>query len=165
MRRVALEALRDMRGDGVRYAELRTTPRPLADGTSRRGYVEAVLRVFRDFEAGGRRPAAATPDARRGSASSTNIAEESTNDLGADGGGGGGEGEPYSAGTLTPRLLLSVDRGKSVEEAMRVAELAVELRAEEEWRPFVLGVDFSGNPTKGSFKDFRSGPGPARPLG
>lgn len=126
VKRIAREALEDMRSNNVRYAELRTTPRPLADGTSRRDYVVNVLRVFREFEG-----------------------SQATNSLGAEG------GEPLPAGRLIPRLLVSVDRSKSTREAMDVAELAVELRANEEWRPFVVGMDFSGNPTKGSFKDFR----------
>lgn len=126
VRRIAREALQDMRRNNVRYAELRTTPRPLADGTSRRDYIVSVLRVFREFESG-----------------------QAGGNLGRD------EGEPVPAGRLIPRLLVSVDRSKSTTEAMSVAELAVELRANEEWRHFVLGVDFSGNPTKGSFKDFR----------
>eukprot|EP00752_Nemacystus_decipiens_P001234 g1233.t1 len=126
VKRIAREALEDMRSNNVRYAELRTTPRPLADGTSRHDYIVHVLQVFREFESS---QAAGNP--------------------GAD------SCKPGSAGRLIPRLLVSVDRSKSTKEAMVVAELAVELRANEEWKPFVLGVDFSGNPTKGSFKDFR----------
>jgi hypothetical protein len=34
----------------VPFGQIRTTPRALADGTSRRGYVEAVLQAFHDFE-------------------------------------------------------------------------------------------------------------------
>lgn len=142
VRRVALEALQDMRSNNVRYAELRTTPRPLADGTSRRDYIENVLQVFRDFEIN---QAARAPDVSRDGASS----QESL-DLGEGG------SELLPAGRLIPRLLLSVDRGKSTEEAMEVAKLARELRSSEEWKLFVLGVDFSGNPTKGSFEAFRS---------
>ncbi|CAN0351067.1 unnamed protein product, partial [Pylaiella littoralis] len=141
VRRVALEALQDMRSNNVRYAELRTTPRPLADGTSRRDYIENVLQVFRDFEIN---QAARAPDVSRDGASS----QESL-DLGEGG------SELLPAGRLIPRLLLSVDRGKSTEEAMEVAKLARELRSSEEWKLFVLGVDFSGNPTKGSFEAFR----------
>lgn len=130
VKRIAREALEDMQRNNVRYAELRTTPRPLADGTTRRDYIVSVLRVFREFES-----------------------SQAAGHLGADGGGG----EPLLGGRLIPRLLVSVDRSKSTTEAMGVAELAVELRANEEWRSFVLGLDFSGNPTKGSFKDFRYG--------
>lgn len=144
VRRVALEALQDMRSNNVRYAELRTTPRPLADGTSRRDCIENVLQVFRDFETN--QAATPAPDVPRDGGGS---AQESL-DLGE----GGGD-EPSPVGLLIPRLLLSVDRTKSTEEAMEVANLAVELRSRDEWRPFVLGMDFSGNPTKGSFSDFR----------
>lgn len=133
VRRIAVEALQDMRRHNVRYAELRTTPRPLPDGTSRREYIETVLQVFREFE---------TNQARCSEDDSSKFCH----------GQDGGNGSP----TLIPRLLLSVDRGRSVEEAMEVAELAVQLRLAE-WRPYVVGVDFSGNPTKGAFEDFRLG--------
>lgn len=144
VRRVALEALQDMRSNNVRYAELRTTPRPLADGTSRRDCIENVLQVFQDFEIN--QAATPAPGVPRDSGGS---AQESL-DLGEGG------GEPLPAGRLIPRLLLSVDRTKSTEEAMEVAKLALELQSKDEWRPFVLGMDFSGNPTQGSFNDFRS---------
>lgn len=143
VRRVALEALQDMRRNNVRYAELRTTPRPLADGTSRREYIESVLQVFREFETG---QVATEPGLSRGKST------------GGEGSVGPDEDnqETLPVGAhLTPRLLLSVDRSKSKEEAMEVARLALELQAEDEWKPYVLGMDFSGNPTKGSFEDFR----------
>ncbi|CAM9351236.1 unnamed protein product [Ectocarpus sp. 6 AP-2014] len=139
VRRITLEALQDMQRDNVRYAELRTTPRPLADGTSRRDYIENVLQVFQEFEA------SQTTKAIPSFLGNTGKIPESGNLT----------DESLVAGTLTPRLLLSVDRTKSVEEAMEVAKLAVELRGEEKWRPYVLGMDFSGNPTKGPFKEFR----------
>lgn len=126
-----------MRRHNVRYAELRTTPRPLPDGTTRREYIENVLQVFREFEA----DQACAP---------CKVSDSACKPCH---GGDTYKGPP----TLIPRLLLSVDRGKSVEEAMEVAELAVQLRGEEEWRTYVVGMDFSGNPTKGSFEEFRSG--------
>lgn len=137
VRRITLEALEDMRRHNVRYAELRTTPRPLPDGTTRREYIENVLQVFREFEA----DQACAP---------CKVSDSACKPCH---GGDTYKGPP----TLIPRLLLSVDRGKSVEEAMEVAELAVQLRGEEEWRTYVVGMDFSGNPTKGSFEEFRSG--------
>lgn len=129
VRRIALEALEDMRRHNVRYAELRTTPRQLPDGTSRREYVEAVLQVFREFE-----------DAQA-------CCLSGSSDVGCE-----GERLP----TLIPRLLLSVNRARTSEEAMEIAALATQLRGEEQWKPYVVGMDFSGNPTKGSFEDFRS---------
>lgn len=145
VRRIAREALQDMQANNVRYAELRTTPRQLADGTGRRDYIENVLRVFREFES-----SQAAPTLGACGDSAINNAQGPGN-LGTNG------GESLPPRRLIPRLLLSIDRGKSAEEAMVVAELAVELRASKEWGPFVVGVDFSGNPTKGAFKDFRSG--------
>lgn len=145
VQRIAREALEDMRSNNVRYAELRTTPRPLADGTSRRDYIQGVLRVFREFESS---QAPTMLGTREDNASSS--AQTASTNLSTAG------GEPLPTRGLIPRLLLSVDRGKSAEEATCVAELAVELLANEEWRAFVVGVDFSGNPTKGSFMDFRS---------
>ena len=129
VRRITLETLQDMRGHNVRYVELRTTPRVLADGTSRQDYIEAVLRVLRDFETAGN-------------------TSETRDELSR------GEG---SSG-LIPRLLLSIDRGRTVDDAMVVAKLAVKLRRNELWGAYVVGVDFSGNPTKGAFEDFRSVP-------
>lgn len=137
VRRIVLEALQDMRRHNVRYAELRTTPRPLTDGVSRREYIEHVLRAFREFETD---QACFPCEVSDGTCRPRH-----------------GEGTDKGLPRLIPRLLLSVDRGKSVQEAMAVAELAVQLRTEEEWRPYVIGVDFSGNPAKGSFEEFRSG--------
>lgn len=137
VRRIALEALEDMRRHNVRYAELRTTPRPLPDGATRRKYIETVLQVFREFET----------DQACAPCKVSDGADKPCH------GGDTDKGLPM----LIPRLLLSVDRGKSVQEAIEVAELAVRLRGEEEWRKYVVGVDFSGNPTKGSFEEFRSG--------
>lgn len=154
VRRIVVEALEDMRRQNVRYAELRTTPRPLADGTSRREYIETVLRAFRDFETNqnfesispsgddGRVNAPRQVDEEEGRASNKSQRQSSF-------------GSTINSSKLIPRLLLSVDRARSVAEAMEVAELAVELKATEEWRRYVVGVDFSGNPSKGSFQEFR----------
>ena len=37
--RIAFEVLEDFQSDGVIYAELRTTPRPLPDGTTKLDYM------------------------------------------------------------------------------------------------------------------------------
>ena len=49
---------------------------------------------------------------------------------------------------ITVRLLLSVNRAESVDKAWRTLELA------ETHRDLIVGLDFSGNPTVGSFLDF-----------
>lgn len=127
VRRIALETLQDMRSHNIRYAELRTTPRPLADGTSPQDYIVAVLEVFRDFET-----AARSTEAHNGSPLENGVP------------------------ALIPRLLLSMDRGRTIDDAVAVTELALKLHRDDLWRTYVVGVDFSGNPTKGTFGDFRS---------
>jgi len=46
------------------------------------------------------------------------------------------------------RLIVSIDRRESAEEALTTARLAVELAAES---PLVVGVDLSGNPAEGEW--------------
>jgi len=54
---------------------------------------------------------------------------------------------------LIPRLIISVDRSKSVDEARENVDIAVELfRNNSE---FVVGVDLGGNPTRGNFSEFK----------
>jgi len=58
---------------------------------------------------------------------------------------------------MAPRLLLSVDRTQPLSAALETVALARTLRAEAEAggaRQYVVGIDFSGNPTLGTFSDF-----------
>ena len=57
---------------------------------------------------------------------------------------------------LTVRLLLSIDRTGGPERAAATVSLASRLRAEPggDGAKFIVGVDFSGNPTKGSFAQY-----------
>lgn len=131
LQRVCREALVDFERDQVRYLELRTTPRDLRDGTTKRGSVYAILEVFRDFEA--------TAPARQHR--HCRCRRDSSD-------------EPVPA-SLRPRLLLSIDRSASVAEAEFTVDLAIELSSQG--RPghgLVVGVDLSGNPTKGAAEAF-----------
>jgi adenosine deaminase len=49
LKRVTYEALCDFYNDNVVYLELRTTPRDLPDGTTKRQYIDTVLDVIREF--------------------------------------------------------------------------------------------------------------------
>ena len=60
--------------------------------------------------------------------------------------------EAANPGRMLVRLLLSVDRTGGLAKAEATVELAVKLRAEG--CQYVVGVDFSGNPTQGSFADY-----------
>ena len=108
VKRIATEALEDMRDDGVVYVEFRTTPRALPDGTSKAKYVEELINLFIQWN------------------------------------------KRY--GRLQARLLISLDRGKPVDDAqdtLRVIEPFVRAH-----RDILVGLDLSGDPRKGSFVDF-----------
>ena len=59
---------------------------------------------------------------------------------------------------MVVRLLLSIDRTAGLEKAIETVMLAARLRAEGEdgkgHGKYIVGIDFSGNPTKGSFADY-----------
>jgi adenosine deaminase len=105
--RITREALDDFAADGVRYLELRTTPRPLSDADAE-GYVRSVIGALDAY----------TSDSAR---------------LGKE-------------WPMVVRLLLSVDRARDVNAANLTIDLALKLKAETE---FLVGLDLSGNPTKG----------------
>lgn len=96
VRRLVREMVEDMAADGVRYLEVRTTPKALG-GDTRRAYVLAVLEEIQ---------AMADRDER-----------------------------------IVVRLLLSINRAGTLDEALETVALAHEFRDQG-----VVGVDFSGNP-------------------
>ena len=114
LRRVVRECLSDAVADGVRYLELRTTPRKLNDITSRRDYVKVVADEIRKFE----------------HINTSRPLRE------------------FPRGTIAVRLILTVDRSQPASVAEQTVDIA--LRFPE----IVVGIDFAGNPTVGSFADF-----------
>ncbi|GMI47501.1 hypothetical protein TrCOL_g4769 [Triparma columacea] len=54
---------------------------------------------------------------------------------------------------LIPRLIISIDRSRGVEEARENMDIAKELF--KMGHDYVVGVDLGGNPTKGTFKEFK----------
>jgi adenosine deaminase len=104
--RITRETLYDFAKDNVIYLELRSTPRALADGTTKEGYVQTVLAEFK------------------------NAQDEASLDI-------------------TARLLLSIDRSASLEQAMDTVEIAHKYADRG-----VIGIDFSGNPHRNSFETF-----------
>ena len=58
--------------------------------------------------------------------------------------------------SMTVRLLLSIDRTGGLERALETVMLAARLRSEDGGlaSKYIVGIDFSGNPTKGSFGDY-----------
>lgn len=111
LRRVAAEVLADFAADGVRYLELRSTPRALRD-LDARSYVCTLVEAIVEFE-------------------------------------------ERSRGAMPTRLLLSVDRAAPTRRADETVELALALRGErDDARRLLVGIDLSGNPSKGRFADF-----------
>lgn len=92
--------------DGVKYLELRTTPRECVEtGMTKERYLEAVLKGIEEFDSL--------------SASS-------------------------SSNSLSTRLILSIDRRNSLEQAMQVIDLAIHYREKG-----IVGIDLCGNPMVG----------------
>ena len=52
------------------------------------------------------------------------------------------------------RVLFSVDRSRTLEEAWKTLELLEKYRSHPSYSSFILGIDYSGNPYKNSFRDF-----------
>lgn len=92
--------------DGVKYLEVRTTPRECVEtGMTKEKYLEAVLKGIEEF------------DSLCASSSSNN---------------------------LSTRLILSIDRRNSLEQAMQVIDLAIHYREKG-----IVGIDLCGNPMVG----------------
>lgn len=92
--------------DGVKYLEVRTTPRECVEtGMTKEKYLEAVLKGIEEFDS-----LSASP----------------------------------SSNSLSTRLILSIDRRNSLEQAMQVIDLAIHYREKG-----IVGIDLCGNPTVG----------------
>lgn len=127
LERVTREVLADFAADNVKYLELRTTPRALADADTE-AYVRVVLGAFAAFDASAK-------------------------------------AEPWP---MVARLLLSIDRTQSLEAALATVTLAIRLRdqaAAAKATQYIVGIDFSGNPTRGDFATFAAAFHVAREAG
>ena len=123
---------RHFASENVRYLELRTTPRALADADAGATCGARGLRRARTAAAAAGRGARRRPRPR-----------------------------------LVPRLLLSADRSAGAAAARDRAPRAAALRARDAHggATYLVGVDFSGNPTKGSFAACAAAFGEARAAG
>ena len=69
---------------------------------------------------------------------------------------------------MKARLLLSIDRTQSLEAAIATATLAIRLRDEAaaaKATQYIVGIDYSGNPTRGDFNGFSAAFHVARAAG
>lgn len=52
--------------------------------------------------------------------------------------------------------LVSINRANPVEEAKEVIDLVLKLRENKENEKYIVGVELSGDPSQGNFKDFET---------
>jgi adenosine deaminase len=131
LRRITHEALEDFSHHHVSYIEIRSTPKRLRrswasqdDMATKRDYIHCILSVFQEFE---------RKEQER---------YQSQN-----------ETDPTCRLPLLARLLVSIDRARTVEEAHENVDLAIELYHSS--NPYVVGVDLGGNPLRNDFRDFQ----------
>jgi adenosine deaminase len=138
LRRIALEALHDFRNEGTVYLELRTTPkvlfkvRPAGEGTQ----VDDERRRF----ASKREYLETVIDAIR--EFERTQRETST------------PGRNNSSSFLRGRVIVAVDRARSLEDARENVELAMEMKkgGNPETCEYVVGIDVGGNPARGDLR-------------
>eukprot|EP00271_Cylindrocystis_brebissonii_P020797 TRINITY_DN7072_c0_g1_i4.p1 TRINITY_DN7072_c0_g1~~TRINITY_DN7072_c0_g1_i4.p1 ORF type:complete len:345 (-),score=37.17 TRINITY_DN7072_c0_g1_i4:143-1177(-) len=137
--RITEEVIQDFADDNVRYLELRTTPKTRPDvGMTKTSYIEAVLRGFPQDSA-----------EKPNESVKTGGKESRGEQEGAAGNGSSSASPCLRLPPITVRLLLSIDRRESAEDAMETVRLAVEYRDRG-----VVGVDLSGNPACGKWATF-----------
>jgi len=100
---IARNVLEEFISDGVRYIELRSTPREnLEKGMTKRSYAETLISVIKEYN---------------------------------------------NKGNIIVRLILSIDRKSTLEQAMETVNLAISLKP----TGIVVGVDMCGNINGGAF--------------
>lgn len=131
LERITREALEDFANENVSYLELRSTPRCLQKSQnlkdqqcSKQEYIRTILHVFQEFQ---------EKEWKRYHEEITSVT--SMNSI-----------EDSPRPPLIPRLLISIDRSGTVEEAIENVNLAIELYQSR--NDFVVGIDLGGNPLK-----------------
>ena len=143
LQRITREALEDYAGENVAYLELRSGPKCLlfdslrgkdSDVCTKRQYVECIIEIMKEFE----------------KKENDRYQKEKA-----------GKCNGFFRLPLIPRLLISVDRAGTVDEAMENVSLAIELRS----NPFIVGVELGGNPSRNDFRLFEAAFKMARDAG
>jgi adenosine deaminase len=139
LRRIMREMLEDASLDNVIYLEVRTGPKILLidhhqqqqqqqeQYCTKKEYVQAILDVMQDFE---------TSDRSRYDEAVTSMNNNNDCNIRLP---------------MIPRLLISIDRSGTIEQAMENVQLAIEMSQSSK---YIVGVELGGNPTRNNFTMF-----------
>eukprot|EP00584_Thalassiosira_punctigera_P009569 CAMPEP_0172544432 /NCGR_PEP_ID=MMETSP1067-20121228/14595_1 /TAXON_ID=265564 ORGANISM="Thalassiosira punctigera, Strain Tpunct2005C2" /NCGR_SAMPLE_ID=MMETSP1067 /ASSEMBLY_ACC=CAM_ASM_000444 /LENGTH=406 /DNA_ID=CAMNT_0013330997 /DNA_START=14 /DNA_END=1230 /DNA_ORIENTATION=+ len=143
LRRITHEVLLDNANDNVAYLELRTGPKGLLrdhrseeeEYCTKKQYVETIINIMQEFERG---------DQRR--------YEQEVK-----------QKNEFVRLPLVPRLIISVDRSGTINQAKENIALAIEMFRSDQ--KMIVGVELGGNPTQNDFRQFEPAFAQARKEG
>lgn len=135
LRRITHEVLEDSANDNTAYIELRTGPKVLlrdhrsaeAQHCTKKQYVETIISIMQEFE---------RIDQQR---YQHELKKKKT--IGG-----------FVRLPLIPRLIISVDRSGSLDQAIENIALAIEMS--RSGQKIIVGVELGGNPTRNDFRMF-----------
>ena len=135
LRRITREALDDAASENTAYIELRTGPKVLlidhriagARRCTKRQYIETIISIMQDFEREDR--------------------QRYQREMGT-----GDASGALARCPLTPRLIVSVDRAGTVDQALENVALAIDMFQSDQ--RMVVGVELGGNPSRNDFRTF-----------
>jgi len=135
LRRITSEVLEDAATDNIAYIELRTGPKVLlrdhrsegVEHSTKKEYIESIISVMEEFE---------RADQKR------YEREMKNRDSG------------LARLPLIPRLIISVDRSGTIDQATENIQLAIEMSRSSGGK-YIVGVELGGNPTRNDFRVFK----------
>ena len=129
----------DAANDNVAYIELRTGPKVLLkdfrssdeEYSTKKEYIDTIINIMDEFE---------RTDYQR-------YQTEINSNKGS---------EEYIRLPLIPRLLISVDRSGTIDQAMENIQIAIKMSQTSQGKKYIVGVELGGNPMRNDFSDFQS---------
>ena len=130
--------MEDAANDNIAYIELRTGPKVLlkdhssteVEHCTKKEYAETIIGIMKEFE---------STDHQR-------YKQQLKNNNG---------GNEYIRLPLIPRLIISVDRSGTLDQAMENIQLAIEMSKSSQSKRYIVGVELGGNPMRNDFRDFQ----------